>query len=661
MILKRREKGTQPLVDILVLKNGGLSPVEKLRAIASYIRPKNAYDIKDAESRLLDLIVLLESNSVAHLAFKRLVFCVFLTSNITDAMANSGMAESDSVVYEFMRRVGHKIIPPLKDKKSVGWQISNIFNKSNDFVWVKGVDTSLWGRLFYSLNLTIDIRSYKLQEQLCNSLVVLSYRLVALGLEKSIVERLADNGGLNSSFVAQRKLVDEFLEAQHTDNVSNEVVKLIGALEMCAEGLDRVKAGNVILGTSMRETHLLERMSTIIHRMRVLVSLLSNDNRMEIPALVNFFRMVVENEITQNSIRSYLSVTSKDLAFQISEAGMNTGEHYITSTAKEYWHMFTSALKGGAFVSGIALLKSLLHHLMLAPFWEAFSYGVNYAVGFVTLQANGGTLATKQPAMTASAVAGALDSRSGENNMAELAITLSKVLRSQLASLMGNVLAVFPAAMVIAFVWNLVFGQNLVEGVTAQSYLDQQNPLSSLCWLYAAIAGVFLFLSGIISGYFENYIVHGKIAQRLREHPAYSGKVINRFAGYLERNIGMLAGNISLGFFLGFAAFFGDIFGLPFDIRHVTFATANIAFGLVGLGFNVPVSEFLWLIVGIILIGLFNLLVSFSLAFYVAMKSRGVTFRDYRTLVLHLKRLLLRHPLDFVFPPKSDRNAKDLE
>lgn len=661
MILKRREKGIEPLVDILLVKNSSLSPIEKLRAIASYVRPKSAYEIKDAESRLLDLIILLESNSLAHLAFKRLVFYVFLTSNITDAMVNSGMAESDSVVYEFMRRVGHKIIPPLKDKESVGWQISNIFNKPNDFVWVKGVNTSLWGRLFYSLKLTIDIRSYKLQEQLCSSLVVLSYRLVALGLDKSIVERLANNGGLNSSFVAQRKLVDEFLETQRTENASSEVVKLINALEMCAESLDRVKAGNVILGTSLRETHLLERMATIINRMKVIVSLLSDDNRMEIPALVNFFQMVVENEITQNSIRSYLSVTSKELAFQISEAGVNTGEHYITSTAKEYWHMFSSAIKGGAFVSVIALLKSLIHYLMLAPFWQALGYGLNYAVGFVMLQANGGTLATKQPAMTASAVAGALDSRSGENNMAELAITLSKVMRSQLASLMGNIIAVFPAALTLAFTWNNVFGHNLLDGASAQAYLDQQNPLSSLCWLYAGIAGLFLFLSGIISGYFENYMVHGKIAKRLKEHPNYRGKTMNKFAGYLERHIGMLAGNISLGFFLGFAAFFGEIFGIPFDIRHVTFSTANVAFGLIGVGFHVPLSELLWLISGIILIGMFNLLVSFSLAFYVAMKSRGVTFRDYRTLNHYLKRLLLRHPLDFVFPPKNDRNAKDLE
>ncbi len=661
MILKRRGKRNQILVDILVLKNGDISPVEMLKAIASYIRPKDAYDVSNAESRLLDLIVLLRSNKLAHATFKRLVFYVFLTSDITDAMANSGMAESDSVVYEFMRRVGHKIIPPLKEKKSLGSQVSTIFNKSNDFVWVNGIDASLWGQLFYLLNLTVDIRSYKLQEQLCNSLVVLSCRLAGLGVEKSIVVRLASEGGVNSSFVVQRKLVDEFLEAQHSDGGSKEVVTLVNVLDVCVKGLERIKAGNFKHGTSMRETHQLERMSIIIHRMRLLVSLLSNDKRMEIPALVNFFRMVVENEITANSIRSYLSNTSKDLAFQISEAGVSTGGHYITSTKKEYRHMFASAFKGGLFVSGIALLKSLIHRLMLAPFWEAFGFGLNYSAGFVALQANGGTLATKQPAMTASAVAGALDSRSGENNMAELAITLSKVLRSQLASLSGNILAVFPAAMAIAFVWNLTFGHNIVEGAVAQHYLDQQNPLTSLCWWYAAITGVFLFLSGIISGYFENYMVHSKIAQRLREHPVYTGKMIKRFAGYLEQNIGMLAGNISLGLFLGFAAFFGDIFGLPFDIRHVTFSTANIAFGLFGVGFNLPLSEVLWLIVGVVLIGLFNLLVSFSLAFYVAMKSRGVTFRDYRTLMRYTKRILLRYPLDFVFPPKTPRLAKDLE
>jgi len=653
------------MLEEILLKGEGetglFSPVEKLKAVAAFIRPRIAGDKIYAEQRLFQVISVLEANPACLRALKRLVFSVFLTADVSDVMANSGMPESDSVAYEFFKRVGHKVLPPLKNRKSIGYQISSIFNKKTDYVWVKAVDATLWERFFGLLNLSLDIRGKRAQGQLRDALTVVSYRLAMLGLEKSIVDRLGEMGGVTSAFVMQRRQVDAFLEAQSLGRVAKEVACLQAMLQTCTEAIESIKKGNAYLGTSMRETHLLQWLSILIERMNLLVSLLSNDANMEIPGLVKYFQHLVEKEMTQNSIRSYLNTTTKELAFQISEAGVSTGEHYITSTLKEYWQMFVSAVKGGAFVSVIALLKTLLHFLRLAPFWQAFGYGLNYAVGFVMLQSNGGTLATKQPAMTASAVAGALDdSADVSTNMAELAITVSKVMRSQLASLAGNILAVFPASLAIAFLWNLAFGHNLVEGAAAQHYLDQQNPLTSLCWLYAAITGVFLFLSGIISGYFENYMVHGQIGQRLREHPVHGGRFLNWLAGYLERNSGMLAGNISLGFLLGFAGFFGDIFGVPFDIRHVTFSTANVAFGLFGLGFQVPLAELLWLLLGIVFIGLFNLIVSFSLAFYVAMKSRGVSFRDYRTLAHYLKRLFFRYTFDFIWPPRNGRKAADL-
>jgi site-specific recombinase len=41
--------------------------------------------------------------------------------------------------------------------------------------------------------------------------------------------------------------------------------------------------------------------------------------------------------------------------------------------------------------------------------------------------------------------------------------------------------------------------------------------------------------------------------------------------------MGALVGNIALGFFLGMAGFIGHIFGIPFDIRHITIAAGNSA------------------------------------------------------------------------------------
>ena len=56
---------------------------------------------------------------------------------------------------------------------------------------------------------------------------------------------------------------------------------------------------------------------------------------------------------------------------------------------------------------------------------------------------------------------------------------------------------------------------------------------------------------------------------------------------------------------------------------------------------------------GLVLIGFVNLAVSFSLALYVAMKSRKVRFKQWRLLLRSLVTRLAQHPTEFVMPPKK--------
>ena len=111
-------------------------------------------------------------------------------------------------------------------------------------------------------------------------------------------------------------------------------------------------------------------------------------------------------------------------------------------------------------------------------------------------------------------------------------------------------------------------------------------------------------------------------------------------------------GNISLGFFLGFAGILGKIAGLPFDIRHITISAGNTAIGIYGLGIeNIPPYFLLAVFCGVLCIGLFNFLVSFSLAFLVAVKSRGIRFAQYPRFFGILWRYFKQHPGEFILPP----------
>ena len=73
--------------------------------------------------------------------------------------------------------------------------------------------------------------------------------------------------------------------------------------------------------------------------------------------------------------------------------------------------MLASAMRGGFIVCFLVVIKNLLTLLEMPPFWHGFVYSVNYSIGFVVIEETHSTLATKQPAFTASALASSLDTK----------------------------------------------------------------------------------------------------------------------------------------------------------------------------------------------------------------------------------------------------------
>jgi site-specific recombinase len=91
--------------------------------------------------------------------------------------------------------------------------------------------------------------------------------------------------------------------------------------------------------------------------------------------------------------------------------------------------------------------------------------------------------------------------------------------------------------------------------------------------------------------------------------------------------------------------------GFPFDIRHITISAGNVSVALYGIGIrNVPVTYLATIFLGVLAIGFLNFLVSFSLAFIVAVKSRGVRLKEYPEFLGILTRYFMKKPLDFIRP-----------
>ena len=398
-------------------------------------------------------------------------------------------------------------------------------------------------------------------------------------------------------------------------------------------------------------------MTESIARLRALLALIEASDRKQV--LLTGFRLFKELVYADNrkySINQLIETNTHLLTMQITEHAGRSGEHYVAGNRREWLEMFHSASGAGFIVGFMAMVKILTSQLPLAPFGFAFLYSLNYSFGFMLVHVLHFTIATKQPAMTAALIAKSLDKN--KKNLEDLCELVVQVMRTQFIAILGNVMLAMPTAYAIAWTWYGLFGHHMVNPVKANHLLEEINPLASLSLFHAAIAGVCLFLSGLISGYYDNKSNYSHIPQRLMQISTMSRwfgpSRWQRITDYIGDNLGALTGNFFFGVMLGSIGQIGVFLGLPIDIRHITFSSANFVFALVGLDQHLSWQVWAISLLGIALIGIVNLSVSFSLALLVAMRSRQVSFEQTRELAWLLWRRFTTRGRDFFFPPPDE-------
>jgi site-specific recombinase len=623
----------------------------------SVIRP--ARGRRDAAANLAAVTTALHRSPVLLSNLQHAILSQLVRTDLSSALMESGIPLARGFWQEFFGRLRHKLLPPLQNENDFLYVLNRVFFRNHDYQWVEAIPRAAWMHFFETLGLALHIDDHRILHQLTVSLKTLSFQVVQLGLEKEVQSYIPDEYREENPFVRQNYLVHELeKELGAALQVLREIsVRINAMLGRCYESIDYIRANHAQRGASLHQTYMLLLLANRLERISILVDLLDKDHRFDMGKFVELFRMLVRNENRKNSIFEFMSQSLGYLAYQIAEHKGAKGNKYITSTWAEYRAMLMSAMGGGAWICLVVLIKNLLIRLPMAIFWHGFAYSINYSLGFILIEETHTTLATKQPAFTASAVASSLDTKKNAHqpNLYNLAVTVAKVSRSQIASFAGNLVIVFPGVWLLAWGYEKLFGNKLVSGETAARMLHDQHPWESLSLLYACNTGFFLFLSGIIAGYVQNKIQYSQISRRLQTHPLLRLSVrpdrLRKLADYVERHAGSLIGNISLGFFLGMAGFIGEIFGIRFDIRHITISAGNTSLAVYGLGFsNVAPWYLVTVLAGVLGIGFFNFLVSFALAFIVAARSRGVRIREYPEFLGILWRYFRSNPLDFIRP-----------
>ncbi|WP_209308781.1 site-specific recombinase [Methylotenera oryzisoli] len=564
---------------------------------------------------------------------------------------------------EMRRRISHKILPEAVDGAYLLDLFSIFFTKTTDEIWVNAVPDSVWAQLIgvMRFDLADEALSLSCQQNLFAAAQVLSYRTAALGLEPELLKNYPELEQHSSPFIMQQAELAEFMGAQDVDESHVDIKHILVMLDQCKAIVAKVRRNSALTGTSIHLTQLLQRILKQIARLEELLTILHcfQHKQSADTVIVPLFKDLVYSECHKNDLHEYWQESVEVMAVRVTENASRAGEHYITENRSEYFALMRSAMGAGVIIALMAMFKLVLAKQHFAPLAEAIFFSLNYGIGFMLIHIFHFTVATKQPAMTAAAIAATIDNASDgkTKDMHNLVTTVTNTMRSQAVAIFGNVVVAIPMAMLLSWAVFYLSGQHFVTPEKAHQLLRDIHPVTSGAFFYAGIAGVCLFLAGLISGYHDNLAIYNKIPQRLKAvrwlQRLLGVERLARVAHYVEHNLGALAGNFYFGCLLGGMGSVGVLLGLPIDIRHISFSSAFVGFASFSLDFMLTWQVVACAALGLALIGLGNLMVSFSLALYVAMKSRKVRFNDWRLLLKNLASRLNQHPIEFILPPKD--------
>ena len=633
------------------------------------LRPSDCNNLEEIRSRVHALITALLRTPNAIYTLQSFGLGVMSQYKQSSLYADTGILSQDGFWNQLFKRLGAHILPLIPDDTQLQQLLRLVFHERSDKYWLENIDDQDWQQLFSLLSQGYSHQQQKnyISRELIKAITVLSYRISGIGLYPEFIEADPSLNEYESPFLVQNREVIDFIRQykklqRHTDTMMvvmpPDASQALVMLEQCHDVVHKIRRSTKRIGVSISLTYLLALLEQCLERLELLLNLMVQSEQIRFAILKELLIDITTTSYDELSVRSLLTTNSELIALQVTENASKTGEHYVSTDKDGFWGMYKSAAGAGVIIATMATLKTLMARVSMAPLMQALAYSLNYSLGFMLIHVLHFTVATKQPAMTAAALASTVQHRKGSKmaQLAELTALIVNIIRTQFIAILGNISIAIPTAALIALLWDVALHEPLMTHAKAAKTLHDLNPFTSLAVPHAAIAGVCLFLSGLLAGYFDNMAVYRKVGPRLKAHPRLkrwlSAERLTRFAEYVERNLGALAGNFLFGIMLGSMGTIGFLLGLPLDIRHIAFASDNFIQGLLNIiqpDAGLVIVSFL----GVLLIGLTNLFVSFTLTIIVALRARRVRFEQWQPLAKLVLTHFLTRPSDFFWPPKA--------
>jgi site-specific recombinase len=594
---------------------------------------------------------------------KTYLHTVFKNKKFHELFTESGITQDNSFFSEIKKRIAYKYLPYQPDEDTIDYILTNVFYKNYDHKWLGSVSN----KNLYTLFNLLDIQplsevetSTEISKELLFAFKVLVYKIAGNALSFEIIRMVPECDNLENPFLKLQNEVYRYVYNVQKGTVSRDATEpsfllIDNHILACLKYIETAENNKGKFGISLRLSIQLLRLKEQLKRLHLLLdNYTHHESDTKYDSLI-FYKEILKAHCDKNRIRPFIRETTSLIAYQVTQHTGKTGEHYITNSNKEYWDMLKSASGGGLIVAFLCIIKMQLSLSEASQLGYALMYSLNYSLGFILIYFLHFTLATKQPAMTAAALAKSFTENTGDNDKyAKFSELFARLFRSQFIAFVGNVIIVFPVALALCYIWLLVFGNSPVPFYKGKKILDEINMFYSPALLHASIAGFYLFISGLISGAYINNNIFNRVAKRIEKHPALQfligEKNCRRIALFYEKHIGGISGNFWFGVFLGSTGTIGAFIGLPIDIRHITFAAGNFAMSLFSLNYSVSVIEILIVTLTIGLIGFLNFIVSFGLSLFVAMQSRKISVFEILKMVVSIKNRFISNPKEFFMP-----------
>ena len=651
--------------------------LEALVRLVALLRPSKIKKLQTIDLR--EIISFLEENESYRAQFSVYIKEVLKDKKFNKILSDAAILQDVDFIFEVKKRIFSKFLPYQPQKSTLEYVLNQVFYNRNDALWVNRIQSGQLAELYTLLEFKSIYETVEPNSSLSELLIAMSLitqRISGRAMETDVLKMVPEFDDFESPFGAFEKEI-----LQIGDKIRNSDLHYIKADDLsyaqvlvlhrqCEEFVDKAFHNSSKYGISLRVNQNLLKIRQQLDRLKHLIPLLiiekKGDEKTNGIALA---LQLIRYNCYKNNVRKFIGESTQLISYEITQHTAKTGEHYITETRSEYFKMFRTAVGGGFVVGILCIIKVLLSKADTSFFGHAFLYSMNYAFGFIAIYLLGFTLATKQPAMTASALIKALEEgevKQGKDSekYQAFAILFARVFRSQFIAFVGNVIMAFPISLLGIWLIDYTFDYN-IAATKWENLLIDLSPVHSLAVLHSAIAGLFLFLSGIISGSVANRDKHNQVYFRIAEHPGLKrslGKVRTlKLAKLYEKRWAGIISNFWFGIFMGSIGSIGLFLGLNLDIRHITFASGNLALGLYGANYSVSNSMLFWGIFGIGIIGLVNFMVSFSLSLGLAFRSRAISLFELKFVGTSIWKHFKSRPISFFFPTENKNKSVTVE